>query len=61
VCADLLIALHYREDAQYTMGDAEVMTTALVVAIFFSGKYERARELLQEQGYFANMLNKGQY
>jgi hypothetical protein len=43
------------------MSDAEVMTTAIVAALFFGGKYERARELLQEQGYIPNMLSKSQF
>src|SRR4029453_3557784 len=61
LCADLLIALQHQEDAQSQMSDAEVMTTALVAALFFGGKYERARELLQEQGYIPKMLSKTQF
>jgi len=61
LCADLLIALHHIEDPQCQMSDAEVMTTAIVAALFFGGKYERARELLQEQGYIRQMLSKSQF
>jgi hypothetical protein len=61
LCADLLIALHHAEDRQCQMSDAEVMTTALVAALYFGGKYERARELLQEQGYIPTMLSKSQF
>src|SRR5215216_726380 len=61
LCADLLIALQHREDRQCQMSDAEVMTTAIVAALFFGGKYERARELLQEQGYIPTMLSKSQF
>jgi len=61
VCADLLLALHHAEDPQCQMSDAEVMTTALVAALYFGGKYERARELLQEQGYIPQMLSKSQF
>jgi hypothetical protein len=43
------------------MSDAEVMTTALVAVLFFGGKDERARELLQEQGYIPNMVSKSQF
>ena len=42
------------------MRDAEVMTTAIVAALFFGGKYKRAQELLQEQGYIPHMLSKSQ-
>jgi Transposase DDE domain. len=61
LCADLLKALKHHEDSQCQMSDAEVMTTALVAALYFGGKYERARELLQEQGYIPNMLSKSQF
>jgi len=61
LCADLLIAMHHAEDPQCTMSDAEVMTTAIVAALYFGGKYERARELLQEQGYIRNMVSKSQF
>src|SRR5215212_653527 len=58
LCADLLIALHHNEDPQCRMSDAEMMTTAIVAALYFGGKYERARELLQEQGYIPQMVSK---
>jgi len=61
LCADLLIALHHAEDPQCQMSDAEVMTTALVAALYFGGKYERACELLQEQGYIPKMISKSQF
>jgi hypothetical protein len=61
LCADLLIAMNHHEDPQCQMSDAEVMTTAIVAALFFGGKYERARELLQEQGYIPQMLSKSQF
>lgn len=60
LCADLLIGLHHAEDPQCRMSDAEVMTTAIVAALYFGGKYERARELLQEQGYIPQMVSKSQ-
>lgn len=61
LCADLLKGLHHQEDPQCQMSDAEVMTTALVAALYFSGRYERAREMLQEQGYIPHMLSKSQF
>jgi hypothetical protein len=61
LCADWLIAMNHREDPQCTMSDAEVMTTALVAAIFFGGNYKLARELWQEQGYIPKMVSKGQF
>lgn len=61
LCADLLKGLNHREDRQCRMSDAEVMTTAIVAALYFGGKHERARDLLQEQGYIPNMLSKSQF
>ncbi len=58
---DLLKGLHHYEDRQSEMSDAEVMTTALVAALFFGGNYERARELLAEQGYMPKMLSKSRF
>ncbi len=61
LCADLLQALRHPEDKQCQMSDAEVMTTALVAALYFGGKYELARTLLHEQGYIPHMLRKSQF
>lgn len=40
------------------MTDAEVMTTALVAALFFRGNHESARAMLNQQGYIPQMLSK---
>lgn len=61
LCADLLKALQHYEDPQCEMSDAEVMTTAIVAALFFGANYERARELLAEQGYIPKMLSKSRF
>jgi hypothetical protein len=37
LCADRLDALHHRHDPQCRLTDAEVMTIALVAALFFGG------------------------
>jgi hypothetical protein len=58
LCDDLLKALHHYEDPQVQMSDAEVMTTALTAAVFFSGNYESARSLLRENGMIPHMLSK---
>ena len=50
LCDDVLKALHHDEDPPRPMSDAEVMTTALVAALYFGGNWERARDLLQEGG-----------
>ena len=43
---DMLKAMHHREDPQCEMNDAEVMTTAIIAALFFGGNYTHARKLL---------------
>lgn len=61
LCDDLLKALHHRQDPQCHMNDAEIMTTALVAALFFRGNQECARAMLKEQGYIPRMLSKSRY
>ena len=61
LCDDLLKAFHHREDAQCQMSDAEVMTTALVAALYFRGNFESARGFLHEQGYILHMLSKSRF
>ncbi|HEV2130849.1 MAG TPA: IS982 family transposase [Longimicrobiaceae bacterium] len=58
LCDDLLQALGHREDPQCEMSDAEVMTTALVAALFFGGNHERARQLLASPRYVPHMLSR---
>jgi len=55
---DFLKAQHHREDKRARMSDAEVMTTALVAALFFGGRLERARALLCAPQYIPSMLSK---
>ncbi len=43
------------------MSDAEVMTTAIVAALFFSGNMEKSRVFLQEHGYIPKMLAKSRF
>lgn len=61
LCDDMLKALHHPEDPQCQMLDAEVMTTAIVAALFFGGNIEKARTHLQEQGYIPRMLSKSRF
>jgi hypothetical protein len=61
LCDDLLTAMHHREDRQCQMSDAEVMTTAIVAALFLGGNYMSACRLLNEQGYLPKMLEKSRF
>jgi hypothetical protein len=58
---DMLKALHHKEDPQCQMTDGEVMTTAIIAALYFGGNFEKARELLAEQGYIPQMLSKSRF
>src|SRR5690348_646072 len=60
LCDDLLKALLHQEDPQRQMSDAEVMTTALVAALYFGGNFERARLLLATPCFIPGMLSKSQ-
>ena len=61
LCDDLLKALYHPEDPQRLMSDAEVMTVAIVAALFFGGNHETTRQFLQEMGYIPKMLSKSRF
>ena len=61
LCDDVLSALDHDEDPQRQMSDAEVMTTAVVAALHFSGNWERARELFHQGSYIPRMLGKSRF
>jgi Transposase DDE domain len=61
LCDDLLQAIHHQESWQGQMNDAEVMTTALVAALFFRGNHECARAMLKQHGYIPHMLSKSRF
>ena len=61
LCDDLLRALQHQEDPQRLMSDAEVMTTAIIAALYFGGNFERARSLLAAPRYVPHMLSKSQF
>jgi hypothetical protein len=61
LCDDLLQAMHYRDDPQCKMSDAEVMTTAFTAAVFFRGNLESARVMLKQYGYIPHMLSKSHF
>jgi len=49
LCDDLLKGLGHWEDLQCEVGDAEVLTTALVAARYFGGNFTQAQALLSEK------------
>lgn len=61
IVSDYLQAIHHYEDPQCAMSDAEVITAAIVAALFFSGRYETACFLLRERRYMPSMLSKSRF
>lgn len=58
---DLLKAVGHREDCRVQMRDAEVITTVLVAARFFSGNHHNAQDDLKEHGLMPKMLDKSRF
>ena len=59
--ADMLLALGHRNDPQCHLTDAEIMTIALVAALYFGGNYALACAFLHEQRYMARMLSPSRF
>lgn len=51
LCDDLLKVMNHREDPQCQLCDAEVMTLALVAALYYGGNYAQACRFLSCHGY----------
>jgi hypothetical protein len=61
LCDDMLKALQHEDDAQCQMTTAEVLTTTIVAALDYAGNLEKARRMLQRQGYIPNLLSKSRF
>jgi hypothetical protein len=57
----MLKALNHRQDPQAQLCDAEIMTIAIVAALYFRGNYTLSRTFLKEQGYIPGMLGKSRF
>lgn len=55
---DLVKKLKIKEDPQTKMNIAEVMTTAIISALQYSGNLEKARKELSAEGYIKDTLSK---
>lgn len=58
---DLLINLAHKEPANRNMSDAEIITTVLVSAIYFSGHQEKAMSFMRSTGMVTHMLSKSRF
>jgi hypothetical protein len=56
---DLLKLMGHQEEKRRNMSDAEVMTTALVGALYFGGHIEKARDFMPATRLVTGMLDKG--
>ena len=61
LCSDLLNEIGFVDDKQCKMNAAEVMTVALVSAIYFHGNHDMSRKFLKAHGYICNMLGKSRF
>jgi hypothetical protein len=57
---DYLKAINHQEDKQRMMNDAEIMTTALLAALYFGGNHERALCFVKER-IFSRVLKKSRF
>ena len=61
LCDDMLKAMNHHEDGQCQLNDAEIMTIALVAAMYFGGNYATARRFLTEYGYIVQSISPGRF
>ena len=58
---DLLKAMRQAEDSRCQFSDSEVVTTAIVAMLFFSGNFESARRFLHSSGMMPRMLSRSRF
>lgn len=58
---DILKAINHFDDKRRNMTDAEVITTAIVSAMFFAGNMEKARSFMKSTGLVKDMLGKSRF
>jgi hypothetical protein len=58
---DLLKHLHYQENKKRKLSDAQVLTTAIISALYFGGHLDKARSFMHSTTLIPNMLDKSRY
>jgi len=58
---DFLKAIGHREDGRRRVWDSEVITTALVSALYFGGHHGNAIGFMKTTGLVPNMLSKSRF
>ena len=57
-CSDFINSLGITSNPQCKMNQAEIMTVAIVAALFFGGNFSRARHFLMWNGHIQKMLSE---
>ena len=58
---DLLKAIGHREDSRRRVSDSEVITTAIISALYFGGHQDHGRHMMKMTGMIPGMLDKSRF
>lgn len=58
---DLLKGIGHKEDSRRKVSDSEIVTTAIVAALYFGGHLENARHMMQMTSMVPQMLDKSRF
>ncbi|MBW4429100.1 MAG: IS982 family transposase [Nostoc desertorum CM1-VF14] len=61
VIDDLLKAIGHDEDIRCEMSDAEIITTAIIAAMYFSGNHSKACSYMKDHNLIPRMLEKSRF
>jgi hypothetical protein len=61
VIDDLLKAIGHDEDIRREMSDAEIITTAMIAAMFFGGNHSKACSYMKDHNLIPGMLEKSRF
>lgn len=58
---DLLKQLNHQEDSRRKISDSEIITTAIVSALYFGGHHDNSRHMMRITGMVPSMLDKSRF
>lgn len=58
---DLLKAINHPEDCRRKISDSEVITTAIISALYFGGHHDNGRHMMKMTGMIPEMLDKSRF
>ena len=53
--------MNHQEDSQQQISDGEVMTTAIVAPLYYSGNFEKGRKAMSQPQYIPNMISRSRF